>query len=67
VAACEHYLTQATTEFVPFTFTAQIPSEARTIDLLLTLMPRREGQSVHEGSSILFDGLELTIGSEQSQ
>ncbi len=69
VAACEHYLTQATTEFAPFGFTAQIPNEARTVDLLLTLIPGREGGSLHEGSYILFDGLELTIetGREQPQ
>lgn len=67
VAACEHYLPEAKTEFVPFAFTAQLPEEARRIDVLLTLIPHREGQALHKGSYILFDGLELTISSGQEQ
>jgi hypothetical protein len=69
IASCEHYLTQAKGEFVPFSFTARLPDEARTIDVLLTLMPQQEGQVLHEGSSIVFDALELTIrsGSDQVQ
>jgi hypothetical protein len=65
VATCEHRLTQSAGTFVPFTLSARLPNEARTIDLLLTLIAGTEGESLHEGSFVLFDGLELTVRSTQ--
>ncbi|HXG37703.1 MAG TPA: hypothetical protein VNL36_02915 [Bacteroidota bacterium] len=60
IATCEHYLTRSSSEFVPFTLNTRLPSGARTIDLVLTLIAP-EGESLHEGSYIHFDALELSV------
>lgn len=60
IATCEHYLIDAKDDFVPFTLSAKIPSDAKNIDILLTLMAEKGGR-LHEGSYILFDALDLAV------
>jgi hypothetical protein len=65
VATCERYLTEAKGGFVLFSFSTKLPKEAKRIDILFTLMPEKHGRSLHIGSYILFDAVELSFQSSE--
>lgn len=67
VGVCDHMLREPTQALTPFTFSSRLPAEAHTVDLLLTIIPSSEEGSLHEGSSIVFDDLELTITTASTQ
>lgn len=61
IGTCERYLAEATGEFVPFSFSTKLPDGAKRVDIMLTLMADKNSESLHEGSYVLFDGLELVV------
>ena len=59
VKICHENLTGPAANFTPFTMTGDIPHSAVKLDIKLTILPDENSESLHEGSYVLFDDLEL--------
>ena len=55
----EQNLTEPTDEFKMFALTISVPSSAEHLCLRCTLLPGKGSESLHEGSFVLFDDLQL--------
>jgi hypothetical protein len=59
IKICQENLTNPAADFTRFTVAGDIPRGAVKLDIKLTLLPDKDSDSLHEGSYVLFDDLEL--------
>ena len=59
VGMCQHYLTAVSSDFVPFKAVTKRPPAATHCEFRLTFMPEKDGGTLHEGTSMIVDDIEL--------
>ncbi len=59
VGMCQHYLTGGASDFTLFKAVTKRPSAATHCEFKLTFMPEKEGGTLHEGTSMLVDDIEV--------
>jgi hypothetical protein len=67
VKLCQENLLNPAPEFTRFLVTGNIPNSAVRLDIKLTLLPGKGSETLHEGSYILFDDLDLVQASPEGE
>ncbi len=65
IGSLEEFLGKSAADFVGFTKETPIPEGTATMDLHLTLLAGKGSDSLHEGSYVLFDDLQLVVAAEK--
>ncbi len=59
VGMCQHYLTGGSTDFTLFKAVTKRPANATHCEFRLTFMPEKDGGTLHEGTAMLVDDIEI--------
>ena len=66
VGMCQHYLTATASDFTLFRAVTKRPGNATHCEVRLTLMPEKDGGTLHDGSAIIVDDIELVALAEKA-
>ncbi len=67
LGSIEEFLSKSSDEFIPIIKTGPIPEDAAALDVHLTLLAGTDSGSLHEGSYVLFDDMELLVSAEKAE
>jgi hypothetical protein len=67
LGSVEEFLSKSSREFVPITKTGPIPDDATALDVHLTLLAGSDSGTLHEGTYVLFDDMEILVSEEKTE
>ncbi len=65
VGMCQHYLTGTSSDYTLFKAVTKRPANATHCEFRLTMMPEKDGGTLHDGSALIVDDIEMVAIAEK--